>query len=144
MTHGRLLRTALAPMAFAALACTTDTQPSCDLCASGAAVYGTVTSTSGASLQRVTIKFDVRAPDCAGSLNFTAGTQTDPSGQYVGRIMVLTAPMTACVIVTATPGPTTGLAGAVDTVPELDFRAVWQPGVTMDQARVDFVLQPLP
>lgn len=127
----------------AAFACTSATQPACDICAPNATVLGTVTSTSGAQLQRVGIRLDVRTPDCAQSLNFTTGTQTDPSGQYSGYIFVVS-PLKACVIVSALPSPTSGFAGAVDTVPQLDFRNTWEPGVAADQARVDFVLQPLP
>ncbi len=123
--------------AFAALSCKSVAQIDPAL----GVVFGTVTDPVGTAVSGATISVSAVGPDCSGSVPFaTAQTSTTAGGDY--RVLLRAVPvgqMSACVRVSATPSPGSGLKAEDSTGATLVFHS---PNLApTDSVRVDLRLQ---
>ena len=128
-------------------ACRSSTQPQgCDICVTGAIVYGSVTTSAGAPVAGARVAVDLHSSSCAvSSAALEAGaTLSDATGSY--RLVAISpySPAVQCAIVTVTPPAGVGASVTADSSHSVRLQDTYPTTVPLDSVRVDIVLRPLP
>ena len=127
-----------------AIACSTEPEPGCDVCTSSAIVYGTITSPTGAPVAGAGVRVEAFRDACVaagGAPETTHGSTTPADGSYRGHLLATIAPFRACLRVTVTPHPLSGLAPRTMEGVEVSFLADYGAN-DRDSVRVDVALSP--
>ena len=132
---------------LSATACGTSTQPQgCDICVTGAVVYGRLTNSAGAPVGGARVAVDLHTSSCSLSNGGWDGgaTLSDAQGSY--RLLAISpaAPAAACVIVTVTPPDSVRASVTADSGRIVQLRDTYPGTVPLDSIRVDIVVRPRP
>jgi hypothetical protein len=126
-----------------ALACGRTTAPLCDICTTGAVVYGSIRSPAGVASGGTLVTVDAHRDSCSGRIDAeSAGSfQTRSDTSYRFALLSINAPFVACIVVGVTPPGASGLAATVDSGGVVQFKASYG---ALDSARVDIQLRAAP